>query len=297
MQRSKRISFLALVLLGALLLVAAGCGSSGKKKAKAATGADKTIAAEVPSAVKSKGTLTVASDASYAPDESIAKDGHTVIGMDPDLAQALAQVMGLKANVVNAGFDTIIPGIQSGKFDLGMSSFGDTKKREETLDFVTYFQAGTAFYVKASGGPTINTLADLCGHKVALEVGTTQKDDATKQNAACKSSGKSAVTILAFPDQNGANLALSSGRAEVGMADSQVASYIASQSNGQFKTVGKVYGVVPYGIAMPKGNGMAKPVRDALKKLISNGAYTKILNKWGIVIGAIKTPVINGATS
>src|SRR2546423_2121972 len=127
MQHSKRISFLALVLLGALLLGAAGCGG-GKKKAKVATnsGADKTIAAEVPANIKSKGTLTVASDASYAPNEFIGPDGHTVVGMSPDLARALAQVMGLKINDVNAGFDTIIPGLQSGKYDLGVSSFSDT---------------------------------------------------------------------------------------------------------------------------------------------------------------------------
>ena len=56
-------------------------------------------------------------------------DGHTVVGMDADLAKALGQVLGLKVNVVNATFDTIIPGLASGKYDLGMSSFTDTKER------------------------------------------------------------------------------------------------------------------------------------------------------------------------
>ena len=299
MQRSKRISFLALVLAGALLLVAAGCGSSGKKKAKAATntGADKTIAAEVPSAVKSKGTLTVAADATYAPNEFIGSDGHTVMGMSPDLANALAQVMGIKVKVVNATFDGIIPGLQSGKYELGVSSFSDTKAREKVVDFVTYYSAGTAFYVKAQGGPAINTLADLCGHKVAVEKGTTQQDDATKQNAKCKSAGKAGVTVLTFPDQNGANLALSSGRGEVGMADSPVAAFIVKKSNGQFKLSGQVYATAPYGIAIPKGNGMAKPILAALKKLMSDGTYMKILQKWGIQEGAISNPAINGATS
>jgi polar amino acid transport system substrate-binding protein len=300
------------------VLVVAGCGSSGKKKANAATTTststststtsttggtipaqttDKTIAAEVPAKVKSKGTLTVASDASYAPNEFIGPDGHTVVGMSPDLATALGQVMGLKVKDVNAGFDTIIPGLQSGKYDLGVSSFSDTKKREKVVDFVTYFSAGTAFYVKAQGGPTINTLADLCGHKVAVEVGTTQKDDATAQDGKCKSSGKKGVTVLVFPDQNAANLALSSGRAEVGMADSPVASYIVKKSNGQFKLSGQVYGTAPYGIAIPKGNGMTRPILGALKKLMSNGAYMKILVKWGIQKGAISNPAINAAKS
>ena len=166
-----------LLLVG---LLASGCGGSSKKAATTASTSagttttptvDSTVAAEVPSAIKSKGTLTVAADATYAPNEFIGSNGKSVEGMDPDLAKALAAVMGLKVKVVNASFDGIIPGLASGKYDLGMSSFTDTKERQKTVDFVTYFSAGTSFYVKAQGGPTINTLADLCGHSVGVERG------------------------------------------------------------------------------------------------------------------------------
>jgi polar amino acid transport system substrate-binding protein len=291
--------------IAALVVALAACGSSSNKStttskstaAAPAAAKDATIAAEVPAKVKSKGTLVVAADATYPPNEFIGSDGKTVVGMDADLAKALAGVMGLKANVQNQTFDSIIPGLASGKFDLGMSSFTDTKEREKTVDFVTYFSAGTAFYTKASGGPKINGLADLCGHKVAVEKGTTQAADATAQGKKCTGAGKPGVNVLVFPDQNGANLALSSGRGDVGMADSPVAAYQVKQSNGQFKLVGQVYGTAPYGIAMPKGNGMTKPIQDALKKLMSDGTYTKILDKWGIQEGAINNPTINGATS
>jgi polar amino acid transport system substrate-binding protein len=162
---------------------------------------------------------------------------------------------------------------------------------------VTYLSAGTSFYVKAQGGAAITTLADLCGHKVAVERGTTQADDATAQSAKCRKAGKPAVTVLVFPDQNAANLALSSGRGQVGMADSPVAAYIVKKSSGQFKLSGTPYGTAPYGIAIPKGNGMAQPILDALKELMSNGTYMSILTKWGIQAGAITNPTINGATS
>jgi polar amino acid transport system substrate-binding protein len=298
--RSNGLVGIILALLA--VLAVAGCGGGGKKSAAttAATGTGATnskIAAEVPAKIKSKGTLTVAADATYAPNEFIGSDGHTVEGMSPDLGHALAAVMGLKVKVVNASFDTIIPGLQSGKYDLGISSFTDTKEREKVVDFVTYFSAGTAFYVKAQGGPTISTLADLCGHKVAVERGTTQADDATAQSAKCKKAGKPGVTVLVFPDQNAANLALSSGRGQVGMADSPVAAYIVKKSSGQFKLSGKLYGTAPYGIAIPKGNGMAQPILDALKELMSNGTYMSILTKRGIQAGAITNPTINGATS
>jgi polar amino acid transport system substrate-binding protein len=241
--------------------------------------------------------VTVAADASYAPNEFIAPDGHTVIGMDADLAKALGGVMGLKVSVVNATFDSIIPGLAAGKYDLGASSFTDTKAREKTVDFVDYFSAGTSFYTKASGGATVNGLADLCGHTVAVEKGTTQKDDATAQGAKCTKAGKKTVTVLVFPDQNGANLALSSGRAQLVMADSPVAAYAVKKSNGQFKLVGATYGTAPYGLATPKGNGLDKAVLAALKALMASGQYTAILTRWGVQGGAITTPVINGATS
>ncbi len=249
------------------------------------------------SAVNIKSKLTVAADATYPPNEFIAPDGHTVTGMDPDLGHALGKVMGVKFNFVNASFDTIIPGLQSGKYDLGMSSFTDTKARQKVVDFVTNFSAGTSFYVKAKGGPTIRSLADLCGHSVGVERGTTQATDAAAQNKKCKAAGKPGVGVHVYPDQSTANLAIASGRQQVGMADSPVAAWIVKKSNGQFKLTGKPYNTAPYGIAVPKKSGLAKPILTALKKLIANGTYMKILKKWGVQAGAITSPKINGAIS
>jgi polar amino acid transport system substrate-binding protein len=297
----------------AVAAVFAGCGSSNDNNStstssssssssstsssQAAPSKDAQVAALVPAAIKSKGTLTVAADASYAPNEFIGSDGKTVEGMDADLAKALASVMGLKAKVVNQTFDSIIPGLASNKYDLGMSSFTDTKEREKTVDFVTYFSAGTSFYAKAQGAPNVNGLADLCGLKVAVEKGTTQADDSNAQSKKCTAAGKKAVSVSVFPDQNGANLAISSGRAQVGMADSPVADYQVKKSNGQFKLLGQPYGTAPYGIAMNKKSGLAKPVLAGVKALIADGTYKTILTKWGIESGAITNPVINGATS
>jgi polar amino acid transport system substrate-binding protein len=285
-----------LAVFGVFLVSASGSIASPSSQT-ATPQKNAKLAAEVPASIRAKGTLTVAEDASYAPDEFIASNGKTVIGMDADLAQALATVLGLKANVVNATFDSIIPGLASGKYDLGMSSMTDTKARQKVVDFVSYFSAGTSFYVKAQGGPSISGLSDLCGRTVAVEKGTTEEIDATAQGVKCKKAGKGGVTVLTFPDQNGANLALVSNRAQVGMADSPVAAYQVKQSNGQFKLVGKAYGTAPYGIALPKGNGMAKPLLGAVKQLMSNGVYKAILTKWGISNGAISNPAINAATS
>jgi polar amino acid transport system substrate-binding protein len=295
-------------MLALTVLALAGCGSSSTSSNTASTatttstsastssGAVASVAKLVPAAIKSKGTLNVATEAQYAPNEFIASDGHTIIGMDPDMVKALGEVMGLKVTMINANFEAIIPGIQAGRYDLGASSFTDTKEREKVVDFVDYFSAGISFYAKSSSNPGVNELADLCGKTAAVEKGTVEQEEAEAQSKKCTKEGKSAVTVLSFPGQNAVNLAVSSGRAELGMADSPVVAYQIKQSEGGFKLIGKSYEFAPYGLAIPKTSGMTTPILAALKVLIENGKYMQILTKWGIQAGAISTPTINGAT-
>lgn len=298
MSTRRRVAVVFALPLAAILTACSG--SSGGASPSAPSGApsaalDQAVAAQVPATVKAKGTLVVAADASYAPNEFKDTNGN-VVGMDADLAKALGTVMGLKVSVVNAGFDSIIPGLAAGRYDLGMSSFTDTKEREKTVDFVTYFSAGTSFFV-ASDGPDVTSLDQLCGLKVAVESGTTQESDAKAQSKTCTAAGKPAVDVLVFGDQTEANLALSSGRAQVSMADSPVAAYQVKQSAGKFRLTGEPYGTAPYGIAIPKDNGMAPVVLAALKDLIDKGVYQSILQRWGVQAGAITDPQINGAQS
>jgi polar amino acid transport system substrate-binding protein len=294
MIRGTRMRFgIALVVALATAGIAAGCGGDDGDDGGTTTTAltatpdinvpvNKEIQAELPSSIKSSGKLSVAADATYPPNEFIAEDGHTVIGMDADLAKALAQAMGLEAEVKNVTFDSIIPGLAANKYDLGMSSFTVTKEREKTVDFVSYAIAGTSFFVKADGGPDIQSLADLCGEKVAAERGTTQEADATAQDKKCTKAGEPGVDVQVFPDQNAANLALSSGRATVDMADSPPAAYAVEKSNGQFALSGEPYGEAAYGIAMPKDSGLSEPVLDALKDVMADGTYERIFSYWGL---------------
>jgi polar amino acid transport system substrate-binding protein len=300
-----RKTVLAMVAPMLVIVALAGCGSSSSTSSNGSTtGAglktptiDPSIAKLVPSAIKSKGTLNVATEAQYAPIEFVAGDGHTIIGLDPDLVNALGAVMGLKVNLINSDFETIIPGLAAGRYDLGASAFTDTKERQKTVDFVDYFTAGISFYAKASANPGVETVADLCGKTVSAEKGTVEAEEATKQDQKCKKAGKPAVNVLAFPGQNAVNLAISSGRAEIGMADSPIADYQVKQSNGAFKLIGKEYEAAPYGLAIPKKSGMAEPIQAALKSLIADGTYAKILAKWGLQSGSLTTATINGATS
>ena len=307
MMKNRRTRRVAAALV-AVALGAAACSSSSTSSSTTAKSSlpttviptqakVATVAALVPASVASAGQVTFAMDASYPPDEFIAPGTNTIVGMDADLGKAIAEVMGLKPVEKNVTFDAIIPGLAAGKYDIGLSSFTDTLARQKVVDFVDYFQAGEAFYVKADSMTNFIALTSLCGHSVAVESGTVEETDGKQANTDCKAAGKGGVTVQSFSDQNAVNLAVSSGRADVGFADSQVAGYVVAQSNGAFKLSGEAFAVAPYGIACPKGNGMAQAVAAAVSELMNNGTYAKILKKWGVESGAVNGVALNGATS
>jgi polar amino acid transport system substrate-binding protein len=275
----------ALAMGGASVAVAAFASAPAVASGRghvASGGGVASIEKLVPAAVKSKGTLTVASDATYAPDEFIASDGHTVIGMDADLMTAIAKTMGLKVSIKNVTFDTIIPAMSAGRFMVGASSFTDTAAREKQVNFVDYANVGESFYTLASGGTNIKSIANICGMTVSVETGTTEQTDAGTQSKACVKAGKKAVSVLPYSTQNQANLAVSSRRAQLGFADTPVAGYQVTQSHGKFKLVGAAYAPAPYGLAVAKSTGLAPAIKSALLYLMKNGTYTKIFKKWGV---------------
>jgi polar amino acid transport system substrate-binding protein len=285
----------ALVTAGVASLMLATSASAG-----AGSIAGKYNAADaklVPSVYKGT-TLQVATDATYAPDESM--NGSTIVGFDVDLMYAIAKTLGITVKENNVTFDSILLGIGDGKYVIGNSSFTDEKSREKQVNFVDYFQAGEGVYAKSSSSAKFTGLKSLCGYAVAVEIDTTEQSDAQKTAKACSSTKK--LTVLSYPTQTEANLSVSSGHATFGFLDSQVAGYVVSQSKGVFKLVGKAIEVAPYGIATPKsanGKQLAVAMQAAIKTLIANGTYGAILQSYGVTAGALTSSkiVLNGAIS
>ena len=296
----------ACAVLASASLALTACGSSGSDSGSGSSSsaavnavtADPALAALVPADVKSSGKLVVGSDASYAPNE-FQDDKGTIVGMDVDLANAVAARLGLKAEVQNAGFTAIIPGIGANKYQLGMSSFTDTKEREQTVDMVTYFTAGTSSAVK-KGNPDKISADDLCGKKIAVQTGTTQADAIVDTiNPACVAAGKPTVPNDGdkFDLQTDVTNAVVSGRNQVMMADSPVVDYAIKQTNGQLEKLGATTDSAPYGIALAKGSALAPAVQGAVQSLIDDGTYKQILQKWGVEAGAVDKAQLNGALS
>lgn len=260
-----------------------------------APAAEAALARGLPEKYASKGMLTVATSADYAPVAFVDGDGG-IVGLDPDIARAVGAKLGLDVEVVNTGFDGILAGLDARKYDIVVSGINDTKQREKRFDFVTYFTAGTAFYAATARAGETAGLSDLCGRRVGVARGTIQQTYAAEQDRKCKDGAEPGVTVQIFPDQNAVTLALRSGRVEVAMADSPVAAHVARQSGGQLAVAGDIFASAPYGIAVPKDSGLAEPLRDAINELIADGTYREILAARELEAGALERSEINAAT-
>ncbi|MDL4819167.1 ABC transporter substrate-binding protein [Actinomadura opuntiae] len=287
----------ALVLTGALALSACGDDNdSGGGSTAPKTSADAKLAALVPANIKSDGKIMVGSDASYPPNESVDPATQKIHGWDVDLFTAVAGKLGLKVEFQNAGFDTIIPGVQSGKYEVGVSSFTDTKEREQAVDFVTYYSAGTA-WATLKGNPKGVNPDDACGKSIGVQQGTVQVDDLKKRSKKCTDAGKPAIKPVVRKQQTEVNNDLVAGKVDGMAADSPIVGD-ALKKTGKLQIIGQVYDTAPYGYTIGKNSGQLKDaVLGALKALIADGTYKKILTENGVESGAITDPVINGATS
>jgi polar amino acid transport system substrate-binding protein len=323
----KTLSMLPVVVAATLLV--SGCGATTERPGSDASGSanctpgaateaappkpvelststNADAAAKLPAAVKSKGTLTIATDPTYPPNEFKFGNSPDVIGMDMDMGNAIAKVLGLKVSVLEISFDGILSSVQSGRADIGMSSLTDTKDREQTVDFVNYFKAGTSTMVRKCNPKGIKINLDLCGRKVGAENGSTQLDsmDPAKESdpgslvKTCKDAGKQPPTSQGFPKQTDVNSALQADRIDAYLADTPVVDFALAQNAAAFEKVGGDEGVAPYGVAVPKNAGTLKDaIQAAIKQLKSDGSYDKILKNWGIPGGGITDVTINGAQS
>ncbi len=246
-------------VVGALTLAVSltACGSSSNNSSSAgsastptaAASVDPSLAAAVPSSIKSAGTISIGTDSTYAPNEFLDTDGKTVIGMDVDLFDAVAAKLGLKTSWQSAKFDSIIPGVTSGKYNIGVSSFTINSEREAQVTMVSYFSAGTQWGQKAGGSVNPNA---ACGKKVAVQTGTVQVDDLMSRSQKCVAAGQPAIKIDQFQAQSDATAAVVSGKDDAMIADSPVVAYAVKQTNGQLTLLGNIYESAPYGYVLPK---------------------------------------------
>lgn len=292
---------MALVIASATALLAA-CSSSApatsSDSSRPATSSSAVAVASLhemlPSAIKSSGVLRVASTFGYPPDEYYEADNTTPTGISVDLGNAVAGVLGLKADFSNIAFDSILPGLLAGRYDTVIGALSATPERVKQFDMVTYQNAGTALLVSGGNPKHIAGIEDLCGLTVALLKGSIYIPLLQgKSQADCLAKGKPAIKLSIYDGSADYFQAVASGRADATYTGFEAAKYAADNSGGQLTFIDKLYPDIPYGAAFTKQNlQLAKAVQAAFTYIIHNGTYGQIMAKWGVTKEAISASTL-----
>ena len=247
----KKIIALALVAI-MLVCTLAGCGAKGKTLAE----------------VKEAGKLTVATSPDFPPFESL--EGDKVVGIEVDILNLIAKELGVELEIIQMDFDSVLLGVQSAKYDCGMSGITANEDRKQNMLFTTpYYNAAQVIVVKE--GSAIAGKADLTGKKVSVQTGTTADEG-------CKAEG---LDVQAFAANADAKAALTTGKVDAWVVDNLTAVQMVEEGDGLVILSEKMTDE-PYAFAFAFGSeDLVAEIDKALKTLIDNGTVESIFAKYG----------------
>jgi len=277
-----------------LSLVATACTSVAKP------------AQSIADSLAQKNHLLICTDFPYPPQEMFDEKGNPE-GLDIDIGTEIAKRLGLQVQFVNSVFDTIIAAVNSGKCDIIISAQNITVDRNKQVSMIPYFQAGQSFVALKGNPQNINGPMDLCGKAAAAESGTTEVDylqgtgDYMDKGITqeCQKAGKQPVTVVVTQKDTDALQQLQAGKVVIYSTDSPVAAYYTIQQPDLFQVVGQVLEPIKEGISVPCGQAdctnaplspVGQAVETALKSMMTDGTYLKILTKWNLADGAVTLP-------
>lgn len=253
MMKMKKL--LAAVLALTMLLALAACGSGNSDTNTASGSAGKT-------------TVTVATSPDFPPFESL--DGSEVVGIEVDILQAITGKLGLEMQLEQMDFESVIPSVQAGKFDIGMSGITITADRQKNCDFTQpYFLASQAIVVTPDSDITCK--ADLEGKTISVQTGTTAEEY-------CMENG---YEVLAFTANNDAAAALTSGKAAAWVVDNEVGVALAAQQG--LVVLDEAMTSEPYAFTFAKDSALSAQFDEALGELLADGTVAAIFEKYGVL--------------
>jgi polar amino acid transport system substrate-binding protein len=281
--RPVRAPMLVLGVVLVLLLTLSACGNGTTTSTNVPTPSAATPTVTPPNDLITPGTLTVGSDTTYPPQEYIDTATGKAAGFDVDLISDIAQRMGLKANVVTTGFNTIIDSLTARRFDVVISAVTINADRTKKVDFVPYFNAGESLLVPKGNPRSLTSITAACGLRVGVQNGTVEQSDAQTASTACQKAGKPAITLTVLQDQTAVVQLLATNRVDATYQDSPVTDYYILQNPGQFQVGGDVVNAAPEGIAVRKGDtSMLNAVQTAFTQLKAAGTYDALFKKWNL---------------
>jgi polar amino acid transport system substrate-binding protein len=287
------IRWLLLISLPISILALAACGdddesTNGGTSPTATEAGGNGVSGEIDiSGVREleDGTLNIGSDIAYAPIEFYKEGTETPDGLDIDLANAMAEALGVDTEFINTGFDGIIEALNTEDYDVIFSAMTINPEREEQIDFVPYVNVGTGILVPVDNPEGIAGIEDLCGLTVAVQLGTVQETYLQTQNETCTEQ----IEIVTFDTNPLAVEDVRTGGSDANLADFPVTYVDAQESDGDLEALDVQIDPSPYGIGVRKSSTELKAVLEqALDAIIESGEYDEIIEKWSPVAGSIE---------
>lgn len=257
MKNLKKIA--AIILSAALVVALAACGSS--KDSNSDSSNSSSDKAE---------TLTMGTNASFPPYEYVDDNGK-IVGIDAEIAQAIADKLGMKLEIKDMEFESLVPAVKAKSIDLALAGMTVTDERKQSVNFSDSYSTGVQVVIVKENSE-IKTVDDLKGKKIGVQAGTTGDsyctDDFGQENVKQFSNGSLAVAALA------------NGQVDCVVIDNEPAkNYVAANSG--LKILDTEYVTEDYAIAISKDNDeLLKKVNDALKELKDDGTVAKIVGKY-----------------
>ncbi|WP_433293631.1 ABC transporter substrate-binding protein [Actinoplanes sp. CA-030573] len=257
-------------------------------------------AALVPEKIRATGKLTIglgAAGSGSPPLAFTATDNKTLIGSEPDIAVAVAGVLGLEPDLQNSSWENLFIGLDSGKYDVGASNITVTELRKQKYDFATYRKDNLAFEAKKGAGWKVTGPKDVAGKKIAVSSGTNQEKILVEWSKQDVANGLPAVDIKYYQTNQATYLALGSGQIDAYLGPNPTAAYHVAVA-GQTEIIGTYSGAGDtlqglIALTTKKGNGLVPALKAALDALVASGDYAKILARWNLGNEAVTAPEIN----
>ena len=272
--------FVTLILALALTLSLAACGGNNASPSGSASsaGSDAASSGEAGFTTAVDGVLSMATEAAFPPYEYY--DGDAIVGIDVEIAQAIADKLGLELQVTDIAFDSIIPGVQSGKYDLGLAGMTVTDERLEQVNFSDSYATGVQVVIVKEGGKVTSVddlFADGASNVIGTQTGTTGFLYATWD---IQDAGLGEVK--SFAKTTDAVEALKNGQVDCVILDNEPAKALVAANEGAgLSILDTEYAVEDYAAAISKDNtALLEAINGALKELIADGTVQSILDKY-----------------
>ena len=252
---------------------------------------DAAAVALLPESFKAKGQLTVAMDLSSPPMTFLAEDNATPIGVNPDLARLVAKKLGLKLKFENTAFDTIIPGIDGGRYDFTATTMSATEERLKVLDMINYLKGGSAIAV-AKDNPLKLTNESLCGKNIGVTKGSTQqlKHLPNVSKWTCEEKGQPAINAITLPNVQEALTQLDSKRIDGVFYDASALAWANDQQPNHFSILEPRMDTrtnTSVAMGLKKGSPLTPALQKAIQSVLETPEYKESLEYWGLGESAI----------